>query len=46
LRFAPVAQGIEQRFPKPRVGGSNPSRRASKIPAKRRKTKMPRVLIA
>jgi hypothetical protein len=27
-RFAPVAQGIEQRFPKPRVGGSNPSRRA------------------
>src|SRR3712207_4844484 len=24
---APVAQGIEQRFPKPRVGGSNPSRR-------------------
>jgi hypothetical protein len=25
---APVAQGIEQRFPKPRVGGSNPSRRA------------------
>jgi hypothetical protein len=26
-RFAPVAQGIEQRFPKPRVGGSNPSRR-------------------
>ena len=32
-RFAPVAQGIEQRFPKPRVGGSNPSRRASKLPA-------------
>lgn len=29
-RFAPVAQGIEQRFPKPRVGGSNPSRRTPK----------------
>ena len=23
--YAPVAQGIEQRFPVPRVGGSNPS---------------------
>ena len=34
---APVAQGIEQRFPKPRVGGSNPSRRTPKIPAKRGK---------
>jgi hypothetical protein len=32
-RFAPVAQGIEQRFPKPRVGGSNPSRRARELPA-------------
>ena len=32
-RRAPVAQGIEQRFPKPRVGGSNPSRRTPKIPA-------------
>src|SRR5215213_10417754 len=32
-RRAPVAQGIEQRFPKPRVGGSNPSRRAPKRPA-------------
>ena len=31
-RFAPVAQGIEQRFPKPRVGGSNPSRRAPELP--------------
>ncbi len=25
-KYAPVAQGIEQRFPVPRVGGSNPSR--------------------
>ena len=25
--FAPVAQGIEHRFPKPRVAGSNPARR-------------------
>ena len=25
--YALVAQGIEQRFPVPRVGGSNPSRR-------------------
>src|SRR5918994_911397 len=32
-RLAPVAQGIEQRFPKPRVGGSNPSRRTPKSPA-------------
>src|SRR5215203_2582155 len=32
-RRAPVAQGIEQRFPKPRVGGSNPSRRTPKRPA-------------
>ena len=30
-RRAPVAQGIEQGFPKPCVGGSNPSRRAPKI---------------
>jgi hypothetical protein len=41
-RFAPVAQGIEQRFPKPRVGGSNPSRRAPKLPANSRKTQVPR----
>ena len=34
-RLAPVAQGIEQRFPKPRVGGSNPSRRTPKLPANR-----------
>src|SRR5215203_2323196 len=40
-RFAPVAQGIEQRFPKPRVGGSNPSRRASKSPANRSNTRNP-----
>jgi hypothetical protein len=40
-RLAPVAQGIEQRFPKPRVGGSNPSRRASKIPANRCNRKRP-----
>ena len=26
-KSAPVAQGIEQRLPKPRVGGSNPPRR-------------------
>src|SRR5579885_1913414 len=26
-RFAPVAQGIEHRFPKPRVAGSNPAGR-------------------
>lgn len=26
---ASVAQGIEQRFPVPRVGGSNPSRRVT-----------------
>jgi integrase len=31
---APVAQGIEQGFPKPCVGGSNPSRRAILLPAK------------
>src|SRR5918994_226573 len=42
-RLAPVAQGIEQRFPKPRVGGSNPSRRTLKRPAKRRKTRIPGV---
>ena len=41
-RFAPVAQGIEQRFPKPRVGGSNPSRRATKSPANSEKTREPR----
>src|SRR4051794_26784761 len=26
--FAPVAQGIEHRFPKPRVAGSNPAGRS------------------
>lgn len=26
IEYAPVAQGIEQWFPVPRVGGSNPSR--------------------
>ena len=41
-RLAPVAQGIEHRFPKPGVGGSNPSRRTTKVPAKRRKIKVPR----
>src|SRR5918997_3490494 len=30
-RLAPVAQGIEQWFPKPRVGGSNPSRRTPRL---------------
>ena len=39
-RFAPVAQGIEQRFPKPRVGGSNPSRRAPEDTANREKAKI------
>jgi hypothetical protein len=39
-RLAPVAQGIEQRFPKPRVGGSNPSRRASFLPANCGKARM------
>src|SRR5918997_2931514 len=38
-RLATVAQGIEQWFPKPRVGGSNPSRRISILPAKRGKIK-------
>src|SRR5215212_7186968 len=37
---APVAQGIEQRFPKPRVGGSNPSRRTPKSPANSENEKM------
>ena len=37
--LAPVAQGIEQRFPKPRVGGSNPSRRTPEIPANGRSEK-------
>jgi hypothetical protein len=40
-RFAPVAQGIEQRFPKPRVGGSNPSRRAFVFPANRKTVTSP-----
>ncbi len=31
---APVAQWIEQRFPKPRVGGSSPSRGATIVPGK------------
>ena len=32
---APVAQGIEQRFPKPRVAGSNPAGGAWAIPSAR-----------
>src|SRR5215203_4752960 len=34
-RYGPVAQGIEQWFPVPCVGGSNPSRPASFSPHKR-----------
>ena len=41
LASAPVAQGIEQRFPKPRVGGSNPSRRAYFCSANRKNRKRP-----
>ncbi len=29
--YAPVAQGIEQRFPKPRVAGSNPAGGATRM---------------
>ena len=33
ILFAPVAQRIERRFPKPCVGGSSPLRGATFVPA-------------
>ncbi len=37
---APVAQGTEQRPSKPTVGGSNPSRRATRVSRKAAKTSL------